>query len=78
MNEANDIRQPESVAPVRSSELVRRRAFEAWITSAPYERSAARYPENELVSSWPGQYRDNTVQVAWEAWCESPNDQAHL
>lgn len=50
-----------------------RSSFEQWISGPPYERSASRYPENEQVSAWPGQYKDYAVQLAWEAWRQAQN-----
>jgi hypothetical protein len=54
-----------------NSELLQRRAFEMWITVSPYELSIGRWPLDETKYAWPGHYRDPTVQLAWEAWCES-------
>ena len=68
----SDSKQPPAGASSQDL-LVRRLAFERWITAPPFERSAARYPDNEQVSSWPGQYRDIAVEIAWGAWCESSN-----
>jgi len=41
--------------------------FEGWISGEPYTRSVERWPVRARVA-WPGQYRDYTVQLAWEAW----------
>lgn len=49
-----------------------RRAFEDWIGGPPYERDIARWHNDEAKCQWPGQYKDNTVQIAWEAWNERP------
>ena len=46
----------------------RRKRFEAWITSAPYEKNIERYPEDERLFSWPGNYKDIAVEMAWQAW----------
>ena len=46
----------------------RRKRFEAWITSAPFEKSIDRYPEDARLFSWPGNYRDIAVELAWQAW----------
>jgi len=44
-----------------------RKAFETVINEPPYERITARFDENDYNDySWPGQYRDYTVQLAWE------------
>jgi len=43
-----------------------RKAFEAAISEPPYEHSTERCDEDSRTSSWPGQYRDYTVQLAWE------------
>jgi hypothetical protein len=49
-----------------------RPAFEAWITSYPYEREIKRWPKDETEYAWQeGQYCDITTQLAWEAWQES-------
>jgi len=45
-----------------------RREFEAWIKSPPRKRSTARYHDDQLTQSWPGQYEDFEVQLAWEAF----------
>ena len=42
-----------------------RKAFEAWIKSPPYEFWTARFGRD---TAWPGQYRHDKVQLAWEAW----------
>lgn len=55
------------------SEDENRRAFEKWISSSPYELEVSRFPDNEALAAWPGLYRHNTVQLAWEAWCERGN-----
>ena len=47
-------------APVRP-----RAAFEAWISSPPYEREVERFCEG---SAWPGNYREIDVDLAWCAW----------
>lgn len=47
-----------------------RKVFEAWIAASPYERTITRHSLDQDKTCWPGQYRDITVQLAWEAWCE--------
>jgi hypothetical protein len=47
---------------------VSREAFEAWVKSPPYEHDTRRFPMDEDKFSWPGQYQDITVELAWEAW----------
>ena len=42
-----------------------RREFEAWISAPPYEMTTKKHSERE---SWPGQYIQYEVQLAWEAW----------
>lgn len=44
-----------------------REAFEAAISSRPYERSVVRFPDNDS-SEWPGSYRDIDVDLAWCMW----------
>lgn len=53
-----------------------REQFEGWIAGPPYEREVKRWPKDETKHSWPGQYCDITVQLAWEAWCASA--ESHL
>lgn len=48
-----------------------RPAFERWIQLPPIELSVRRMSDDENISSWPGQYRDGSVELAWEAWCEA-------
>jgi len=52
------------------TEHQRRLVFEAWIAAPPYERGISRWPMDESKYAWPGQYVDQAVQLAWEAWCE--------
>jgi len=44
------------------------KAFEAWITAPPFERSIRRNTMDESKTCWPGQYCEYEVQLAWEAW----------
>ncbi len=53
-----------------------RKQFEEWISSPPYEREIARWPNDSRKHAWPGQYEDIAVQLAWEAWQESVNRMA--
>lgn len=46
---------------------VERKNFEKWITSPPYEKSIKQHRPN---GSWPNQYVEYDVQIAWEAWME--------
>lgn len=43
-----------------------REKFEKWISAPPYEKDIKRFPD-EATHSWPGQYREDDVQLAWEA-----------
>jgi len=45
----------------------KRKAFEAWIKSPPYERSTLRF-END--SNWGTQYVDYKVEMAWKGFLE--------
>ena len=45
-----------------------RQRFETWISSAPFERSIERFPDDERLFAWPGNYRDIAVELAWQAW----------
>jgi hypothetical protein len=47
-----------------------RERFEQWISSEPMGYPVARYDDSDK-SSWPGQYADLRVQLAWEAWQEA-------
>ncbi|WP_212635434.1 hypothetical protein, partial [Salmonella enterica] len=42
-----------------------RARFEKWITAPPFEKTIERHSNN---GSWPGNYRDYGVQLAWCAW----------
>lgn len=44
-----------------------REAFEAAISGPPYERSVARFPDDD-TSAWPGNYRNIDVDLAWCMW----------
>lgn len=45
-----------------------REQFEAWITAPPYERDVSRWSNDPTKHSWPGNYEEYAVQLAWEAW----------
>jgi len=48
-----------------------RQQFEAWITEEPFAKNVARHPKDSPEAiSWPGQYVQYEVQLAWEAWKE--------
>ncbi len=49
--------------------------FEQWVYKPPYEKAVSRYGPHE---SWPNQYRDYSVQLAWEAWCKVVSDTAGM
>ena len=55
-----------------------RHAFEKWISSPPYEREIERWPQDETKHSWPGQYKDIAVEVAWDSWQEASKESASL
>lgn len=44
-----------------------REAFEAFMSSPPYERDVARFPDN-ATSAWPGNYKAIDIDLAWCAW----------
>jgi hypothetical protein len=44
-----------------------REAFEAWITQPPIEASILRYGD-DAARMWRGQYKQYSVQLAWDAW----------
>jgi hypothetical protein len=48
-----------------------RERFEKWITSPPFERRIERFPQDEKLFSWPGNYREISVELAWQAWQEA-------
>lgn len=45
-----------------------RQQFEYWITQEPMARDISRWPDNPDEFAWPGQYTDNAVEIAWQAW----------
>jgi hypothetical protein len=42
-----------------------RDVFEKWIVAPPLDQKIERFPE---TGSWPGDYVDLAVQLAWLAW----------
>lgn len=42
-----------------------RKKFESWVSESPYQKSLIRYAGQGAL---PGQYKDYSVQLAWEAW----------
>ena len=55
---------------IAEQEKQERQAFETWISSPPFEKTISRHPDDETVSSWPGQYHILEVELAWQAWLE--------
>lgn len=53
---------------VQSRIAAERKMFEEWASAPPYECELARWPNSERTA-WPGQYREERMQLAWEAWC---------
>jgi len=47
-----------------------REEFEKIISSTPYSKSIERYGFEYREYSWPSQYVDYAVQLAWEFWQE--------
>jgi hypothetical protein len=45
--------------------------FEQWISSPPYERSIARYPDDPSRYAWPGNYKEIEIDLAWNSWVAS-------
>lgn len=45
-----------------------RKAFEAWISAPPFERSIRRNTMDESKTCWPGHYCEYEAQLAWDAW----------
>ncbi len=50
-----------------------RAAFEAWISSPPYEREVERFGEN---SAWPGNYRELDVDLVRLVGCDGNDPRA--
>jgi hypothetical protein len=45
-----------------------RAAFEAAIRRPPYERDPVRFPDDATRYSWPGNYRELDIDLAWCMW----------
>ena len=57
--------------PARKAlEDVERPLFERVISGPPYELGTQRYPDDPARFSWPGSYRDHSVNLAWHIWME--------
>ena len=52
------------------NEDIQRSLFEDWIQEEPYQRSVERWQKGADIM-WPGQYKQDAVQLAWEAWKKS-------
>jgi hypothetical protein len=48
-----------------------RKAFEQIISSPPYEKSVARWPDDPEKFAWPGSYKLIDVDLAWHLWCDA-------
>lgn len=60
-----------------NSQELSRAEFEKWISGPPIERNLDRWLDHCLDpnSAWPGQYKDYSVQLAWEAWQKARESQ---
>lgn len=47
-----------------------RATFEEIISASPYEKDIERFPNDDVRYSWPGNYRDINVQLAWNVVCD--------
>lgn len=65
---------PESGKLQQTAGGLKRDRFEAWISSPPFERNISRIPDDPAQYSWPGNYREYDVQLAWEAFEEGAKD----
>ncbi len=45
-----------------------REAFEAWISSSPFEHDCKRNSMDARVTVLPGGYKRFETQLAWESW----------
>lgn len=63
-----------SEATDNARQAAERAKFDAWITSPPMEYEIERYPNDPSAYSWPENYKDFRVQIAWEAWRQSAID----
>lgn len=55
-----------------SSDISECRAqFESWVSSPPFEKSTARFPDDHAEHAWPGCYEEIEVDLAWHAWLEA-------
>lgn len=48
--------------------MSQREEFEKFISSPPLEYSINRFPEDATMWSWPGEYVNVSVSLAWETW----------
>lgn len=71
--EAKRLADCEAQGSLAASDGYARSKFEKWISAPPYERDIYRWPQDETKHSWPGQYKDIAVQLAWDAWNEAHN-----
>jgi hypothetical protein len=54
-----------------------RKSFERIISRSPFERSIARYPDDEIRYAWPGGYVERDVSLAWEMFQEGAQAADH-
>lgn len=65
--------------PMNPSAEAMRALFERWITAPPLEKWIERFPDEPSKYAWPRQYKDQQVELAWEAWqASSATQQAAL
>jgi hypothetical protein len=53
------------------SEAEERKRFEAWISSAPFEKGITQQPNDAYWYAFPSTYLALAVDVAWQAWKEA-------
>ena len=72
--EAKRVAEQEAQGSFAAPDGSARSSFEQWISGPPYERETERWPQDETKHAWPGQYKDISVQLAWESWQQAQND----
>jgi hypothetical protein len=71
--EAKRVAEQEAQGSFAAPDGSARSSFERWISGPPYERETERWPQDEMKHAWPGQYKDISVQLAWESWQQAQN-----
>ena len=68
-------RRLSAAVPAPLDEAAERERFERIAKAPPFEWECARFSDSPDDAAWPGQYRRDETQAAWEFWLAAKRDE---